>query len=58
MTFLTIKLVHILGRKEKEYFKGKFNELATKNTKRNIRHLYRGIKEFNLQQMNGTKLSH
>jgi hypothetical protein len=31
---------------EKEYLKGKFNELKTDSNNRNIGNLYRGINEF------------
>jgi hypothetical protein len=32
--------------KEREYLKGKINELETNNKNKNIRDLYRGINEF------------
>jgi hypothetical protein len=37
----------IIRNKEREYLKGKINELETSNKNKNIRDLYRGINEFN-----------
>jgi hypothetical protein len=39
-------LVATLRNKEREYLKGKINELETNNKNKNIRDLYRGINKF------------
>jgi hypothetical protein len=41
-----VEPVERLGKKKREYLKGKINELETNNENKNIRDLYRGINEF------------
>jgi ATP-dependent Lon protease len=43
---LRSEISRIFRKKEREYLKGKINELETDNKNRNIRDLYRGVNEF------------